>query len=860
MSSLRLSSPMETQSLSTLKLVAPIAGWATPLEEVPDPAFAQRMVGDGIAVDPTSSELRAPCEGVVVSVHASRHACTLRTGTGAEVLLHIGIDTVNLRGEGFIAHVQEGQRVRVGEPLIGFDMDLLARKARSLLTVMVVVNGDTHTIKQKVEAREVAVGEPLLEVEGGTAQPVAEVAGDSSARRVRLLIPHGLHARPAAVFSRHAAMHPGVVRVSCGERTVNGKSVVALMSLGARHGDTLTITVEGAQAEQRVQALVDLVTSGLGDTVQPIAEPSAPAAASASGSASAPVSFFPSDRPALFQGTSAAPGVAVGIAIRVLEDQVELNQRGRGLAEEQRRLSEALAGVRHEVELMIERSVGDGTHADIFRAHLELLDDPELNDAAGRSLSAGHSAEWAWRSATELHVGMLQELENELLAERGGDLRDIGRRVIALLTGKNGSRVPTELPSNAILVADELLPSDLAEVPAGRLAAICTAKGGPTSHVAILAAGLGIPAVVAAGDAALRVPTGATLIVNGDRAEVQVNPSAAQQEATLRALAERATRREAYLAKAHEGCHTLDGARIEVFANLGRPGDAAAAASQGAEGCGLLRSEFLFLERTTAPSESEQTAQYQTIATALGGRPLVIRTLDVGGDKPLAYMPLPREENPVLGLRGVRVSLRYPEMLRTQLRAILRVKPEGVCRVLVPMITSAHELRAVRVMLEEERQALGVTTPVQLGAMIEVPVAAVLSERLAAEADFLSIGTNDLTQYGLAMDRGNPHVAAQLDGLHPGVLRLVAQTVEGARKHSRPVAVCGGIASDARAAPLLIGLGVTELSVAPSVIPSHKALIRTLSLAACADVARKALELESGDEVRALVTNTWPGL
>ena len=348
--------------------------------------------------------------------------------------------------------------------------------------------------------------------------------------------------------------------------------------------------------------------------------------------------------------------------------------------------------------------------------------------------------------------------------------------------------------------------------------------------------------------------------IDGDRAEVQVHPSAAQQEATLRSLAERATRREAHLARAHEGCHTLDGARIEVFANLGRPGDAAPAAAQGAEGCGLLRSEFLFLERTLAPTEAEQLAQYQAAATALGGKPLVIRTLDVGGDKPLAYLPLPKEENPVLGLRGVRVSLRYPEMLRTQLRAILRVQPEGVCRVLVPMITSAHELRAVRAVLEEERKALGVKTPMQLGAMIEVPVAAVLSERLAAEADFLSIGTNDLTQYGLAMDRGNPHVAAQLDGLHPGVLRLVAQTVEGARKHSRPTAVCGGIASDARAVPLLIGLGVDELSVAPAAIPSHKALIRTLSRAVCEDVARAALELESGDAVRALVAKTWPGL
>ncbi|MET0401604.1 MAG: phosphoenolpyruvate--protein phosphotransferase, partial [Cystobacter sp.] len=721
-----------------------------------------------------------------------------------------------------------------------------------------------YTITRRTEDREVAVGEPLLEIEGGTAAPAAaETSGEGASRRVRLLIPHGLHARPSAVFSRHAGMHPGPVRVSRGERTVNGKSVVALMSLGAKHGDTLTVSAEGEQAEQRVQTLVDLVTSGLGDTVQPIVESITPASDPVAETAPASATVlppFPADRPVLFQGTSAAPGIAVGNAVRVREEQLQLNQRGQGLAEEQRRLTEALTGVRQDIELMIEKASPGDTHTEIFRAHLVLLDDPELNDAAGRSLSAGHSAEWAWRTATELHVGMLQELENALLAERGGDLRDISRRVIALLTGKGDARVPADLPANAILVADELLPSDLAAVPAGRLAAVCTAKGGPTSHVAILAAGMGIPAVVAVGEPALRIASGSSLIIDGDRGEVQVHPSAAQQEATLRSLAERATRREAHLARAHEGCHTLDGARIEVFANLGRPGDAASAAAQGAEGCGLLRSEFLFLERTTAPSESEQAEQYQGIATALGGRPLVIRTLDVGGDKPLAYLPLPREENPVLGLRGVRVSLRHPEVLRTQLRAILRVKPEGVCRVLVPMITSAHELRAVRAMLEEERRALGVSTPVQLGAMIEVPVAAVLSERLAAEADFLSIGTNDLTQYGLAMDRGNPHVAAQLDGMHPGVLKLVAQTVEGARKHSRPVAVCGGIASDARAAPLLIGLGVSELSVSPAVIPSHKALIRTLSLAACEEIAQKALTLESGDEVRALVTKTWPGL
>ncbi|HYO53049.1 phosphoenolpyruvate--protein phosphotransferase [Archangium sp.] len=846
--------------MNMLKLVSPVSGWATRLEEVPDPAFSQRMVGDGIAVDPTSAELRAPCDGVVVSVHAARHACTLRSDTGAEILLHIGIDTVDLRGEGFTVRVQEGQSVRTGDPLIAFDMELLARRARSLLTAMVVVNGEACTVTERVQDREVAVGDPLLTVAGGAGAVQAEASTETAERRVRLLIPHGLHARPAAVFSRQARLHSGTVSVSGKDRTVNGKSVVSLMGLGAHHGDTLTLTVRGEQAERVAQELADLVTAGLGDPVHPVVEqPPVPAAKARA--AASPALPFPAGTEVLLKGTIAAPGVAVGQAIRILEEEPEIAENGRGAAEEQRHLADALAGARRDIEAMIEREGADAsTRMEIFRAHLSLLDDPELTEAAGREISAGRSAAWAWRAAVERHVKVLHELDDPLLAERVGDLRDIGRRVIARLTGKGGSPVPAELPRGAILVADELLPSDLAAVPAGRLAALCTARGGPTSHVAILAAGMGIPAVVAVGDAALRVPEGAPLIVDGDRGEIHVFPPAEAREKATRAIATRAARREANLAAAHEECRTSDGVRIEVFANIGRPGDAVAATENGAEGCGLLRTEFLFLERVTAPSEAEQSAQYQEIAEALRGRPLVIRTLDVGGDKPLAYLPLPAEENPVLGLRGVRVSLRHPELLRMQLRAILRVRPAGVCRILVPMVTDAAEMLAVRAVLDAERRELGLTEPISLGAMIEVPVAAILADRLAAEADFLSIGTNDLTQYALAMDRGNPHVAARLDGLHPGVLRMVAQTVEGARKHGRPVAVCGGIASDPRAAPLLIGLGVTELSATPAVVPDLKAFIRTLTLPHCVDVARKALELDSGDEVRALVTSTWPGL
>jgi phosphocarrier protein FPr len=268
----------------------------------------------------------------------------------------------------------------------------------------------------------------------------------------------------------------------------------------------------------------------------------------------------------------------------------------------------------------------------------------------------------------------------------------------------------------------------------------------------------------------------------------------------------------------------------------------------------------LFLERQTAPSEDEQAARYQQIAAALQGRPLVIRTLDAGGDKPLPYLPQPPEENPALGVRGVRLSLRHPEMLRAQLRAILRVRPLGACRIMVPMIASAAELRAVRTMLDEERRALGISAPVPLGAMIEVPAAALVAEPLARVADFFSIGTNDLTQYALAMDRGNRDFAAGLDALHPGLLRLVASTVNGARVHARPVSVCGGAAADPCAVPIFLGLGVRTLSVAPAVVPEIKALVRTLSLARCAEVAAAALDLDSSDAVRSLVAMTWPGL
>jgi phosphoenolpyruvate-protein kinase (PTS system EI component) len=298
------------------------------------------------------------------------------------------------------------------------------------------------------------------------------------------------------------------------------------------------------------------------------------------------------------------------------------------------------------------------------------------------------------------------------------------------------------------------------------------------------------------------------------------------------------------------------GERIEVFANLtGSLADAELALTHGAEGCGLLRTEFLFLDRATAPDEAEQLACYRQVAQVLGDRPLVIRTLDAGGDKPIPYLPLPAEENPALGLRGVRTSLWRPDLLRVQLRALLQVSPAGQCRVLLPMITDIEEIRTVRRMLDELRAGLS-APPIQVGAMIETPAAALMAAEIAREVDFLSIGTNDLAQYTLAMDRGHADLAARIDGLHPAVLRLIAAAGAAAAARPCPLAVCGGLASDPAAVPLLLGLGVTELSVVPAMIPRIKSLVAALTFTSCQALARRALTLSSAQAVRSLLAQS----
>ncbi len=821
-------------------LTAPLDGWAAPLAEVPDTVFAECMMGDGIAIDPTGNIVTAPCDGQIMHLHHAHHAVTLRSLFGAEILIHIGLETVALGGEGFTVHVIEGQSVKAGDKLISFDLDIVARGAKSLITPIIVTNDEEFAIETRIEGRSIIAGQPLLTLRRVIAAASSAASGvqRQASRTVIVPLVHGIHARPAARLADLAKTHESELIAVWGERRANVKSPVALMALGVVKGTELRLDARGPDAEAAVTAVAALIESGMGERE---ADHPAPLPVQVS---TKPVWV----EPGVVAGVRAAPGLALGTAFHLKVAEILVPEAGQGAAAEQRRLTEALGAVRARLTMA---SQGKGPQAAIMAAHLAFLDDPDLAAVAQLNVTGGKSAGFAWRSAIAEQIALLRGLEDPRFVERIADLSDLERQVLTAL-GHAPAEEQAALPAQAILLAEDLLPSQLVGLDPAKLAGIATIKGGPTSHVAILAASMGIPALVACGPALEEIADRARLLIDADGGRLTVDPNADIAHAAEKKMTERGLARAAAQAAAHHACHTRDGVRIEVAANLGSVADAEKAVAAGAEGCGLLRTEFLFLERATPPDEAEQAEVYGAIARVLDGRPLVIRTLDIGGDKPAAYLPIPQEENPALGLRGVRVSLWRPDLFEVQLRAILKSVPAAQCRIMLPMIASLSEFREARAMLDGIKSDLGIADKIQLGIMVETPAAAVTADILAAEADFLSVGTNDLSQYTLAMDRGNASVAAEIDALHPAVLRLIAQAAQGGALHDRWTGVCGGLASDLAAVAILIGLGVRELSATANQIADIKALVASVTLSHCQDLARRALAATSPAEVRAL--------
>jgi phosphoenolpyruvate-protein phosphotransferase len=561
------------------------------------------------------------------------------------------------------------------------------------------------------------------------------------------------------------------------------------------------------------------------------------------------------------EGIPGSDGIVLGPAFLYRPAALVLpNLPAASAADEWQRFVTARDAARAELDTLYDRLTqrGQADEAAIFDAQQLMLDDPALAHSVQAVLDHGQRAEHAVAEAIATLAARLAALPVELFAARAIDVRDVGHRLLRLLLGLPAADFGALLEP-AIIVAEDLTPSDTASLHPQRALGFCTAGGGATSHSVILARTLGIPAVVGLGPRLLdTIANQCELILDGGAGLVVVAPDAATRRRYTALQAHQHRRFQAMQAEAHQPACTADGHAVEVAANVGELASAREALAYGAEGIGLLRTEFLYLAESEPPCEDQQVAIYRDIFATLPGRPIIVRTLDVGGDKPPSFMQFPPEVNPFLGWRAIRTCLDETELFKTQLRAILRAAVGYPVRLMFPMITGLDELWEARELVRQaEMELAGASQPhaagVPVGIMVETPAAAVLVDVLAEAADFFSLGTNDLTQYTLAVDRGNPKVARLFQPLHPAVLRLIRQTIEAAHARGKWVGVCGELAGMPKAIPLLVGLGVDELSMAPRAIPLAKALIGRLTTASAGELAARALGLGTAQAVEALM-------
>jgi phosphoenolpyruvate-protein phosphotransferase/dihydroxyacetone kinase phosphotransfer subunit len=661
----------------------------------------------------------------------------------------------------------------------------------------------------------------------------------------------GLHARPAAQFVSTAARFQSEItvrNVTRGTETASAKSINQVATLGVRQGHEIAIAAQGPDSDAALAALEALVEANFGE-----AEAALEVATESQVTVPRPVEGG-------LAGIPASPGIAVGPAVLYYPAPPEVSERHVDDPQvEWQRLQAAVRTARREIQDLRSRAAAQVSEYEvaIFDAHVLFLEDPALIDAARqRIFDEQINAEAAWQSVVNQMVATYKALDDPYLQARAADVADVGQRVLRLLTG--AAPTPPKLPRPAVLVAGDLTPSDTAQLDSTKVLGICTALGGATSHSAILARALGIPAVVGVGPEVLRLPDGALLALDGQKGQVWVNPEQerltalqAQREAWLAA-------QQAARAAGQQPAITHDGWRVEVVANIRGVADARAALDYGAEGVGLLRTEFLYLNRMTAPSEEEQLAAYKAIAEVLGSRPLIIRTMDIGGDKPLPYLDLGQESNPFLGWRGIRICLDRPDILKTQIRAILRASPGHQIKVMFPMVATVAEVQAVREIIAEaqaelRRADIPFDEGMEVGIMVEVPSAVAIADQLAVEVDFFSIGTNDLSQYTMAADRTNAHVVALADAFQPAVLRMVRQIVQAGHAAGIWVGLCGELAGDPLAAPILVGLGLDEFSMNAPAIPAVKQVITQVTVPEAEAIAAAVLNLDSAIAARRYV-------
>ncbi|MDR0484964.1 MAG: phosphoenolpyruvate--protein phosphotransferase [Alphaproteobacteria bacterium] len=864
------------------KIFSPIAGQIIQIEQVADPVFAEKMLGDGIAVRPqlTKGFVVAPCDGEIKTLHSSKHAVSILSNEGYELLIHTGIDTVSLEGKGFESFITIGQKVKKGDKLLGVDFDFISKNAPAYDVIMLITNATDKTTLVKNTNQNISDGEEIFTISSQDSQgsskggffsklfgskgekesPAVEAkpapqevkSSEVSSDLLTIINPTGVHARPASRILQMANKYSSQVELVAGEKKANAKSVVAILGLGLKLNDKVKVVAKGDDAAKAVAEISADIIAGLGE-----AEGHGEAEKKSSVASSAPevkaekninVDF---SKEALLSGVLAAPGLFIGQAFIVKKEEIAVEENSKN-SNELKTLEDSLVNVRKTLTADIEKakSLKQTTKVEVFSAHLTILDDPMLFDFAKEVIAKGKTAAFAWRSSVNNSIEILKSTKDALLIERVADLKDLERRVIYNILGVKEERI--SYPVNSIIVAEDFVPSDLAQLD-DNVKGVVLALGSATSHVSLILRNMGIPALVAVGKAVLGIKNNMPLILDANEGSLTVNPNSQKLE-EIKSKSEKLEKVKAEnVSNAKLPATTTDGRTIKVKGNVSNGNEAHKAFELGGEGVGLLRTEFLFFNTPTEPSVAEQHQLYQYAVDAMQGGSVTLRTLDVGGDKPLSFVKIGEEENPIMGLRGVRNYFNNTEVFLNQVRAILKVKPLMLCKIMIPMVAEISEVVKAKEMIMAEMAKLGIKEKVEIGTMIEVPSAALIADRMAKYVDFFSIGTNDLAQYTLAMDRGNPNLTARLKNLNPALLKLIKLTVDGGLKHGKPTAVCGAMASEVESIPILIGLGIDELSTSMKSIPDVKALVRKLSYKKCVEVANKALEMESSEDVIALV-------
>ena len=674
--------------------------------------------------------------------------------------------------------------------------------------------------------------------------------GGENSQEMRLTINNrlGLHARPAAQFVATASRYKSQIKVqnlTRGTAAVRSDSINQVATLGARQGHELLITAIGTDAQAALTALKALIVNNFGEN-DSFAKPQNVTLEE----------VIPATEGELL-GIAASPGIAIAPVVHYETVPICITQHNVENVEiEFQRLQASMQVAKQEVRALLSHAylLGDAEAA-IFDAHILFLEDPVLLESVRKQIFEKHiNAEAAWQAAVDEVANSYDQLEDTYLQERVADLVDIGRRVLLILLGNAPANLEITTPS--IVLTTDLTPSDTAKLDPTQVIGICTTLGSATSHSAIIARTLGIPAVLGVDAKILKVENGTLMALDGESGKAWINP-AAEILGILEAKRQVwQTAQEEARKQAHKPAITLDGRRITVLANISSIADVKVAITNGAEGVGLLRTEFLYFDGDSLPGEEEQLTVYQSIAKILENRPLIIRTLDVGGDKPLAYMNTGMTEaNPFLGVRGIRFCLENPQLFKTHLRAILRASAGNNLKIMLPMITSLAEVRAAKVILaqvqgELRQEEIPFDENMQLGIMIETPAAVAIADQLAKEVQFFSIGTNDLSQYVMACDRNNPRVANLADALQPAVLRMIQQTVQAAHAANIWVGLCGEVAAETLITPILLGLGLDELSVNPQSVATLKQEITKLTMTQAQAMALVALKQDSATSVR----------